>query len=186
MSNGSLKEYLLQCKPTADGVAELLPYELSRLCADVASGMHFLSSQNFVHRDLAARLVHIPNQHCFYGVIRYQPRFFIFKVTLKGALIICTDRCLFFRNCLVNEHGTVKVSDFGLARNMNYTGETLHIFCVQFELWNYKEEEASFFIPSSMPRNVEYYRKSGQALLPVRFLIYQCLLVDSTALLMSA
>jgi len=59
MANGSLKEFLLNSKPTPEGLVELLPYELAKMCRDVASGMAFLSSMGYVHRDLAARYRHV-------------------------------------------------------------------------------------------------------------------------------
>jgi insulin receptor len=54
-SRGSLKDFLILSKPTPEGLVELLPNELARMCADVAEGMAFLSAKGFVHRDLAAR-----------------------------------------------------------------------------------------------------------------------------------
>ena len=54
MALGSLKDVLRDSRPV-DGVAEFEPYELARMCLDVATGMEFLSSQSFIHRDLAAR-----------------------------------------------------------------------------------------------------------------------------------
>ena len=58
MSRGSLKEVLRMARPV-DNVAEFFPFELARMCCDIASGMTFLSSRNFVHRDLASRCGHI-------------------------------------------------------------------------------------------------------------------------------
>ena len=52
---GSLKDYLVSSKPTAEGLLEILPHEMAAMCRDVASGMAFLSGQGFVHRDVAAR-----------------------------------------------------------------------------------------------------------------------------------
>jgi serine/threonine protein kinase len=57
MANGSLKDYLEENKPSPDGLVELLAHELAQMCRDIASGMAFLSSHNFVHRDVAARYV---------------------------------------------------------------------------------------------------------------------------------
>jgi tRNA A-37 threonylcarbamoyl transferase component Bud32 len=55
LERGSLKDVLRHSKPTSDGVLEILPTEMSRMCYDVASGMSFLSAKGFVHRDVAAR-----------------------------------------------------------------------------------------------------------------------------------
>ncbi len=55
MTNGSLKSYLTKSKPSEDGVLEILPHEMSRMCHDVAAGMAFLTLKGFIHRDLAAR-----------------------------------------------------------------------------------------------------------------------------------
>lgn len=60
MARGSLKDVLRHSKPTADGVLEILPAEMARMCLDVASGMAFLSSKGFVHRDVAARSANSP------------------------------------------------------------------------------------------------------------------------------
>ena len=57
LERGSLKDVLRNSKPTSDGVLEILPAEMGRMCYDVASGMSFLSAKGFVHRDVAARFV---------------------------------------------------------------------------------------------------------------------------------
>ena len=60
MARGSLKDVLISSKPTSEGDMEISSLEMCRMCHDVASGMQFLSSKGFVHRDLAARLVTSP------------------------------------------------------------------------------------------------------------------------------
>ena len=89
VSRGSLKDVLVSSKPTPEGL-EIFPSESSRMCYDVACGMQFLSSKGFVHRDLAAR-------------------FFDWKITTFIYK---------FRNCLVDEDQTVKISDFGMSRQL--------------------------------------------------------------------
>ena len=55
MEQGSLKDYLRNSKPSDDGALEIMPWEMTRMAADVASGMIFLGDLGFIHRDLAAR-----------------------------------------------------------------------------------------------------------------------------------
>ena len=98
MDRGSLKELLRHSKPTAEGVLEFLPEEMSRMGLDIANGMDFLSSKGFIHRDLAARFV-ICSQY-------EQTRF-----------LLCLTS-----NCLVDSDYVVKISDFGMSRDLNTHG----------------------------------------------------------------
>ncbi len=70
MANGSLSDYLSASKPTAEGVVELLPHELSGMCRDVASGLAFLTSHGFIHRDVAARCVRSQESCACFALIR--------------------------------------------------------------------------------------------------------------------
>ncbi|EMP42328.1 Epithelial discoidin domain-containing receptor 1 [Chelonia mydas] len=108
MENGDLNQFLssheLEDKlggSTSDAPTISYP-TLVHVAAQIASGMKFLASLNFVHRDLATR------------------------------------------NCLVGEGFTIKIADFGMSRNL-YSGD--------------------------------YYRIQGRAVLPIRWMAWECILM---------
>ncbi|XP_075411453.1 epithelial discoidin domain-containing receptor 1 isoform X2 [Tenrec ecaudatus] len=108
MENGDLNQFLsahhLEDK-AADGAAQgpTISYPmLLHVAAQIASGMCYLATLNFVHRDLATR------------------------------------------NCLVGENLTIKIADFGMSRNL-YAGD--------------------------------YYRVQGRAVLPIRWMAWECILM---------
>uniref|UniRef100_UPI00358E76DD discoidin domain-containing receptor 2-like isoform X3 n=1 Tax=Myxine glutinosa TaxID=7769 RepID=UPI00358E76DD len=103
MAHGDLHQYL-----NSQPEEELSTSRLLSMALQVAQGMNYLASINFIHRDLAAR------------------------------------------NCLVGKFETVKVGDVGMGRSL-YTGD--------------------------------YYRVKGRALLPIRWLAPESLLLGKFSLL---
>ena len=106
LSRGDLKSFLRDCRGTKEAGALLTQRQLMKMAIDVANGMVFLSSLEFVHRDLAARFV-----------------------SLIGVVDYFTSR-LNCSNCLVAADLTVKVADFGLSRDVHYSECLLSIFVI--------------------------------------------------------
>lgn len=110
MENGDLNQFLSSHELSEeDGHMEdghnppCISYpSLLHVALQICSGMKYLSSLNFVHRDLASR------------------------------------------NCLVGENLTIKIADFGMSRNL-YAGD--------------------------------YYRIQGRAVLPIRWMAWECILM---------
>ena len=56
---GDLKNFLRDCRATQDNDVLLSVTHRVKMGIDIASGMEFLSSQQFVHRDLACRYIYL-------------------------------------------------------------------------------------------------------------------------------
>ncbi|KAM8953398.1 epithelial discoidin domain-containing receptor 1 isoform 2-T2 [Pelodytes ibericus] len=110
MENGDLNQFLNAHQLAAEeespggglGPPCISYPSLLHVALQICSGMKYLSSLNFVHRDLASR------------------------------------------NCLVGENLTIKIADFGMSRNL-YAGD--------------------------------YYRIQGRAVLPIRWMAWECILM---------
>jgi serine/threonine protein kinase len=62
-ARGDLRTFLMDCRPTKAKATLLSMFDLAKMAVDVANGMVFLSSLNFVHRDLAARYVYTRTEY---------------------------------------------------------------------------------------------------------------------------
>ncbi|XP_075440524.1 epithelial discoidin domain-containing receptor 1-like [Ascaphus truei] len=110
MENGDLNQFLSGHRLGEEGEGvegglslPCISYpSLLHVAVQIGSGMRYLSSLNFVHRDLASR------------------------------------------NCLVGDNLTIKIADFGMSRNL-YAGD--------------------------------YYRIQGRAVLPIRWMAWECILM---------
>nr|XP_036879880.1 discoidin domain-containing receptor 2 [Manis javanica] len=105
MENGDLNQFLSRHEPptsSSSNVPTVSYASLKFMATQIASGMKYLSSLNFVHRDLATR------------------------------------------NCLVGKNYTIKIADFGMSRNL-YSGD--------------------------------YYRIQGRAVLPIRWMSWESILL---------
>uniref|UniRef100_H9GE80 Discoidin domain-containing receptor 2 n=1 Tax=Anolis carolinensis TaxID=28377 RepID=H9GE80_ANOCA len=107
MENGDLHQFLLQRQSRStftlsNNIPCVSCLHLLLMATQIASGMKYLASLNFVHRDLATR------------------------------------------NCLVGNNYTIKIADFGMSRNL-YSGD--------------------------------YYRIQGRAVLPIRWMAWESILL---------
>ncbi|KAH0615492.1 hypothetical protein JD844_004796 [Phrynosoma platyrhinos] len=110
MENGDLHQFLLQRQSRStftlsNNIPCVSCLHLLLMATQIASGMKYLASLNFVHRDLATR------------------------------------------NCLVGNNYTIKIADFGMSRNL-YSGD--------------------------------YYRIQGRAVLPIRWMAWESILLMFT------